>query len=83
MPFYADLSTLPKGIKDNLPLHARVIYMNAFNNAWEEYKQPDKGSLDDSHWVIATKVAWAAVKKVYEKDEKIGLWKRKKSKVAA
>ena len=81
MPYYVDLSTLPKGVKDNLPLHARVIYMNAFNNAWEEYRAPDSYSGDDTHEAIAARVAWGAVKKVYIKDEKTGLWKRKKSKV--
>lgn len=52
MRYYPDLSTLPKGVRKNLPLHARVIYMNAFNQAWDEYSDTDKrwagSSLDET-----------------------------------
>jgi cation transport regulator len=81
MPHYADLGTLPKGVKDHLPLHARVIYLNAFNNAWEEYKDPAKRAAEDSQEAVASKVAWAAVKRLYKKDANSGSWKGKKSKV--
>jgi cation transport regulator len=56
---YRKNSELPPGVKDHLPPHAQDIYRESFNAAWDEYK---------SHEETAHKVAWAAVKKEYEKD---------------
>lgn len=83
MPYYEDLSALPKGVKDNLPLHARVIYRNAFNNAWDQYRDPDNRFSGSSREETAARVAWASVKKLYKKDIKTGHWKRKESKAKA
>ncbi len=65
---YPKLSDLPDSVRDNLPKHAQEIYQAAFNNAWAQYDQDEE---------IAHKVAWAAVKNIYEKDEQTGKWKRK------
>ena len=48
-------------MRDNLPEHAREIYLKAFNNAWDEYAD------QDDREATAHKVAWAAVKQSYEK----------------
>jgi cation transport regulator len=80
---YERLSDLPAGVKNNLSKHAQEIYMKAFNSAWQDYKDPDSRYGDASREETAHRVAWAAVKKVYEKDEKTGQWKRKRSKVPA
>lgn len=77
MPQYEKLSDLPDRVRDNLPKHAQEIYKEAFNNAWEQYKDPEDRRGDDSREETAHKVAWAAVKNDYEKDEKSGRWKRK------
>lgn len=82
MPFDT-LSDLPESVKDNLPKHAQEIYQKAFNNAWQEYKDPDKRWGNSSQEETAHKVAWAAVKKVYAKDEETGKWKRNRSRVPA
>lgn len=74
MPYKAN-SDLPDSVKDHLPAHAQEIYRTAFNNAWDEYKDPDKRRGDDSREEVAHKVAWSAVKGKYEKDES-GDWKR-------
>ena len=74
---YGELDELPKSVRDNLPKHAQEIYMKAFNNAWDEYADPEERRGDASHEEIAHKVAWAAVKKVYEKDKESGRWKKK------
>lgn len=74
---YEDLDELPKSVRDNLPQHAQEIYMKAFNNAWDEYADPEERRGDASREETAHKVAWAAVKKVYEKDEESGRWKEK------
>lgn len=72
---YSSLSDLPKSVRDNLPKHAQEIYKEAYNNAYEEYKDPDERRGDDSREEVAAKVAWSAVKKKYEK--KGDKWKQK------
>jgi len=72
---YSQLSELPEGVKDNLPKHAQEIYLAAFNNAWDEYSEPEDRSSDSSREETAHKVAWSAVKQKYEKQD--GDWKLK------
>ena len=55
------------GVKDKLPAHAQDIYREAFNNAWDEYKDASKRRGNKSLEEVAHKVAWAAVKQKYEK----------------
>jgi cation transport regulator len=74
---YKDTKDLPDSVRDNLPKHAQEIYLKAYNSALEEYKDPDKRRGSESHEETAAKVAWAAVKHEYEKDEKSGEWKPK------
>ena len=66
---------LPDSVKDNLPSHAQDIYREAFNSAYEEYKDPDKRRGDASREEVAHKVAWSAVEQKYEKDS--GQWHAK------
>ena len=68
---YKEISDLPDPVKKKLPQHAAKIYLSAFNNAWQEYK------ADERREEIAHRVAWAAVKKQYEKDA-AGKWVRRK-----
>ncbi len=72
---YRKISDLPDSVKDNLPEHAQEIYMKAFNSAYEQYDRPEERRGDASREEVAHKVAWAAVKKEYQKDEKTGKWK--------
>ena len=58
---YADISDLPASVRSRLPTHAQEIYRAAFNNAWDEYAHRADREI------VAHKVAWAAVKKQYEK----------------
>jgi cation transport regulator len=76
MPYHT-LKDLPDNVTNVLPKHAQEIYRAAFNNAWNEYKDPDERRGHASREETAHKVAWAAVKKEYEKegDE----WRKKKS----
>lgn len=76
---YDTISDLPDSVKDNLPNHAQDIYREAYNSAWEQYDKPEERRGDASREETAHKVAWAAVKKEYEKDEKTGKWKRQKN----
>ena len=65
---YQRLADLPNSVRDHLPRHAQEIYRAAFNNAWEEYEHDEER---------AHRVAWAAVKEKYEKNEKTGKWEAK------
>ena len=74
---YDSLSDLPDAVKDNLPKHAQEIYKEAYNSAWEQYKDPQDRSDDDSREEVSHRVAWSAVKQVYEKED--GAWVKKES----
>lgn len=67
MPFPAN-KDLPDSVRDHLPEHAQDIYRESFNSALDEYKEE----------VTAHKVAWAAVKHSYEKNEQEKWVKKKK-----
>ena len=77
---YETLDELPESVRDNLPTHAQEIYASAYNNAWDRYKDPSERRGDASREETAHRIAWAAVKNTYEKNEKTGKWKRKKEK---
>jgi cation transport regulator len=74
---YKRVSELPDSVKDNLPKHAQEIYREAYNNAWEQYDEPEERRGKASREETAHKVAWNAVKKKYKKEEKTGKWKPK------
>jgi cation transport regulator len=75
MPYKSN-SDLPERVRDSLPEHGQSIYMEAFNKAWDEYKEPSERKGNASREETAHKVAWSAVKKVYEKNSK-GNWVKK------
>jgi cation transport regulator len=66
---------LPGSVYSNLPRHAQTIYREAFNSAWDEYKDPDDRRGDASREETSHRVAWSAVKKEYHKDDR-GEWVR-------
>jgi cation transport regulator len=74
---YNRTNELPDSVKDNLPAHGQEIYMEAFNSAWDQYDDPEDRREGASREETAHRVAWAAVKNRYEKDEKSGRWKAK------
>lgn len=76
---YERISELPKSVRDNLPEHAQEIYLEAFNSAWQQYKDAeDRRDPQDSREEVAHKVAWSAVKQSYEKVK--DRWVKKKIK---
>lgn len=75
MPYKRN-SELPDTVRENLPEHGQDIYREAFNSAWEEYKNPSERKENASREETAHRVAWSAVKKKYEKDSK-GKWVEK------
>ena len=54
---YASNEVLPLSVRDHLPPHAQDIFREAFNHAWGQYAPEG----------AAFRVAWAAVKRKYEK----------------
>jgi cation transport regulator len=58
---YKSVTDLPAAVREHLPRHAQDIYREAFNSAWKQYaKRKDRDA-------VAHKVAWSAVKHLYEK----------------
>ena len=74
---YDTLKDLPESVRDNLPKHAQEIYKEAYNSAWDQYDKPEERRDDATREETAHRVAWAAVKKNYEKDDDSGRWKAK------
>jgi cation transport regulator len=72
---YNNLKDLPDSVKEHLPKHAQEIYKEAYNNAWNQYKDPEDRQGDSSREEVSHKVAWSAVKQSYEKKD--GKWRKK------
>jgi cation transport regulator len=70
---YDRTSELPDSVRNVLPSHARSIYKEAFDSAWDEYKEPKDRRGDSSREEVSHRVAWQAVKQKYEKGED-GKW---------
>lgn len=72
---YTQNSDLPESVREHLPKHAQDIFRKAYNSAWDEYANPSRRQGNESREEAAFKVAWAAVKHEYEKDDRTGDWK--------
>ncbi len=66
---YRSISDLPDAVRDHTPRHAQEIYKEAYNSAWEQYRDPEDRRGDASREEVSHRVAWAAVKEKYEKGE--------------
>lgn len=79
---YHNKRELPDSVKNSLPEHAQEIYLEAFNAAEKEYSDPSKRrDPEEDLETVCHKIAWNAVKNVYEKDEITGEWMLKKDSV--
>jgi len=65
---------LPECARGALPQHAQVLYRKAFTCAWEQYAGAVSCGALETRETIARQIAWNAVKNIYEKDEKSGVW---------
>lgn len=74
---YQSRDDLPTNIQKILPSHAQDIYLKAFNSAYKEYANPERRDNQMSLEELCARIAWAAVKKEYEKNEKTGQWIKK------
>ena len=75
MSYYTHLTDLPDHIKEDLPLSAQVIYFYSFNLAYEQHLGRIANESDQEN--NARQAAWAAVEKLYLKDDQTGRWRRK------
>ena len=66
---YRTISELPDSVRDHVPKHAQEIYKEAFNSAWDQYRDPGERRDDASREEVSHRVAWAAVKEKYEKGD--------------
>ena len=71
---YKDVDELPESVRNSLPRHAQDIYLAAYNNATEQYADPQKRRGGASLEEVVHKVAWAAVKQEYRKDSRSRAW---------
>lgn len=71
---YQTTADLPASVRDHLPPQAQQIFLKAFNSAWDEYANPAKREGSESQEEAAFRVAWAAVKHEYRKDDATGQW---------
>lgn len=71
---YKTVNELPDGVQNALPEHARDIYKEAYNSAYDQYSSPEDRQGDADREETAHKVAWGAVKNAgYSKDND-GKW---------
>ena len=66
---YQSISEFPDTLRDHVPKQQQEIYMEAFNSAWDEYREEGERRGDESREEVAHKVAWSAVKKKYSRGE--------------
>jgi cation transport regulator len=66
---YTSNDQLPDGVQHVLPKHAQDIYREAFNSAYEEYKNPADLREGSDREEVSHRVAWSAVKKKYVKGD--------------
>jgi cation transport regulator len=66
---YSSNDELPLGVRNKLPAKAQTIYREAYNHAYEFYKDPHKRREDRDLEGTAHSVAWSAVEKKYKKTD--------------
>jgi cation transport regulator len=73
---YNSVNELPENVRLVLPKHAQDIYKEAFNSAYEQYKNPKDRKDGADREEVSHKVAWSAVKKTYKKGND-GTWHKR------
>ena len=68
---YESQSDLPPTIRDVLPERAQELYLEAYNQGWDEYDE-NQGYLTRDG--VAHQRGWTAVRHEYVQDQGTGLW---------
>lgn len=72
---YESLKDLPATITQVLPKDAQQAYLEAYNKAWDEYKQEGTGDL--SRHSIAHRQAWEFIERSFARDLNTSKWEVK------
>lgn len=64
---YKSNSELPETVRENLPEHGQEIYRKAFNNAWDEYKEPSERKGDASRKRLLIRLLGMQLRKFMKK----------------
>jgi cation transport regulator len=75
---YSSRKDLPATITQVLPKDAQQAYLEAYNQAWDEYKQEGTGDL--SRHSIAHRQAWELVERSFERDLNTDTWGQRSDK---
>ena len=75
---YNTIDDLPEPLRKSLPMNAQSIYLEAYQEAWEDFDEEEEGEASRS--AIAHRNAMAAVHGVYDQDSESGEWTRKDGK---
>lgn len=75
---YSGISKLNQSLREKLPKHAQEIYVEAYNDAYDRYKDASKRRGNQSREETARRVAWSAVEKKYQKSDD-GKWHRQRT----
>lgn len=68
---YESIEELTDTMRDTLPEEAQKIYVEAYNEAWEDY-DPEKTQMSQD--AAANRAGWAAVKQDFTQDEETRKW---------
>jgi cation transport regulator len=77
LDFIKSTDDIPSNLKEILPTHAQHIYMKAHNRGLRQYAEEEKRRYGGTQDEAAHRVAWAAVRTKYEKNEYTGKWQLK------
>lgn len=73
---YNSIIDLLKDAQIDFPKHAREIYKQAYDKAWDEYGDTENRQGSQSRKEAAHRLAWKAVENKYEKGPG-GKWRKK------
>jgi len=75
---YQTIGELPDCVRNDLPQRVQVLYLKAFNCAWDQYAGASSRRGNETREETAHYVAWSAVTNLYEKDKQSGTWALKR-----
>ena len=69
---YEKIEDISQTLRDVLPEEAQEIYLEAYQESWDSYKEQMGGELDQA--AVAHRDAMHAVKQEYVEDKEEGVW---------
>lgn len=75
--YYASTNELPRTLQETLPAAAQAIYLQTYNNIWDEHAELNDNAPKRSR--IAHRMAWAAVNEQFTliRQDEGSQWRRK------